>query len=187
MPWGTVFKSYGLLLRNGKRLSVLAKGVAGNDNYDEELFAQSAILTLVFAAEALINSVIGDFAPEEFKAKLMKLSLWKKFACVPGLCGGIVAQPFDPEQEPFKTFLAMVATRHEWVHPKPAKVTMDQLLGEESVTADPFPELPLHARAPHADRAFHTIKALVEWLKSTMPDRITNEWLRASEIKWLDA
>jgi hypothetical protein len=186
MPWGTVFKSYGSFVRNAKRLCALAKTAAGEDNYDEEIFAQAAILMLVFAAEALINSVIEDFAPvpEVFKPQLMRLSLTEKFAYVPALCAGTIVQPFDPQVEPFKTFVTMVQTRHSWVHPRPANVTMDNLLSEASIKAVPLPKLPLHARAAHADRAYSTVISLVEWLKSTMADRITDEWLLTSEIRW---
>ncbi len=187
MPWETVYKPFVPLFNDGKRLSILAKEAADAGNQDEDTFAQSAILLLVFATEALINQVIEDFTPlvEALKAQLMKISLPEKFAYVPALCGGTVKQPFDPQVEPFKTFVAMVATRHLWVHPKPKKLPVDEFLGGAPATSA-FPRLPLHARAHHAERAVSTTKAIVEWLQSTMPDRVQKSWMGGAPITWSD-
>ena len=91
-----------------------------NESVNPSIYARHAILSVVFAAEALINRVLVEFssAPDVFDV-LEKYSILDKWTLAPFLCApNDSPEPFDMGKEPMQSFKELVQLRNWLAHPK---------------------------------------------------------------------
>lgn len=82
-------------------------------------FSRQAILSTVFASEALINRVLHEFLPDKsLHDSAERLSIPEKWLWAPIICTRDHQAPitFSKSQEPFQSFSELVRIRNEMVH-----------------------------------------------------------------------
>jgi hypothetical protein len=101
----------------GEEFAKVPKGIL------ESYFARHCLLSAVFASEALINKVYGEFyvgkVGDDAFITIDKLSIPEKWLLAPKLCGAKdITQTFDKGGDVFQTFVELIKIRNSWVHPK---------------------------------------------------------------------
>ena len=90
----------------------------------ESFYARHAILSVIFASEAIINRVLDEFfLPASGKKLLERLNPSEKWYVVPLVCGKEkpAGKTYDISEPPFQTFSELVTIRNWLVHPKADK------------------------------------------------------------------
>ena len=164
------------------------------------LYARHAILSVVFAAEALINRVLISFlGPEALPHALEKLNIQEKWTIAPVL---IKAEPgahiwFDAGKPPFQGFVELIKLRNWFVHPKPdefidaihdgkstisREVTDEGLPWIETLKGEVWPltripKNPFELTATHAQKALSLLDAMIKELRDVLGGKLTKDWL----------
>lgn len=172
----------------------------------KSLYARHAILSAVFASEALINRVLHDFyLPAQGFASIERLNTFEKWYSAPLLCGKTSSsqKTFDSSKPPFQSFVELVKIRNWLVHPKVGRYIearkdpnstisvlnkgieipwIDTLEGGIwGITRIPLNPFELDGR--HAQKALVILEAMVSKLKELMSDTITDDWLFEIELR----
>ncbi len=90
----------------------------------KSFYARHAILSVVFASEAIINRVLDEFfLPVSGKDLLESLGLRGKWYVAPLVCGkeNPAGKTYNTSEEHFQSFSELVNIRNWLVHPKAAK------------------------------------------------------------------
>ena len=111
----------------------------------KSFYARHAILSVVFAAEALINRLLDDFLLPSISTKsIEKLSTFDKWIIAPFVCGKeiSVSTPFSKSKEPFQSLKELIRIRNWLVHPKPGKYLDAQKSEDTILMAQTGQEIP---------------------------------------------
>jgi hypothetical protein len=172
------------------------------------LHARHAILSCVFAVEAMTNKIYADFylLPTGRKS-VDKLSIREKVFAAPLVCG--LGQPtgrtFDQSKEPFQSFSELVDIRNWLVHPKTGNYTAARRFFGSIYIADTGEDVPFvetdfgpvwpHTRIPvnpfeltgvHARQALECTRQLIEEMKRLFGNLLTEKWFDEIEIRTKD-
>jgi hypothetical protein len=176
---------------------------------DEEvtpsIYARHAILSVVFASEALINRVLVEFgAGKDVAANLEKNSILEKWLLAPVVCnGGASASPFDRTAEPIQSFRELIQIRNWLAHPKvdnylPANLDLNSsIAGEnpgeeypwlEMLKGDAWaqthmPKNPFELTHEHADQALAVLERMISELNQRLGGRLSDSWLERITVK----
>lgn len=166
----------------------------------KSFYVRHAILSAVFASEALINRVINDFyLPGEGSASIERLNTFEKWYTAPLLCGKTKTSghTFDSSKQPFQDFVELFKIRNWLVHPKVGAYVSAWIDNNSSITIlegskdvpwvetlkgkiwgiTRIPFNPFEFESNHAQKALDIIDAMVKELKQLIPDSVTDEWL----------
>ncbi len=171
----------------------------------KSFYARHAILSVVFATEALINRVLDDFLLPGISTKnIEKLSTFDKWIIAPFVCGKKipVGTPFDKSKEPFQSLKELIRIRNWLVHPKPGEYLDAQKTNDIITMADTGQEIPwidtLQGRQwpqtgialnpfeideNDAQKAFDTLNLIVKELLSIFYEIIDEEWLEKINLE----
>ena len=169
------------------------------------IYVRHAILSVVFASEALINRVLVEFStdPKIFEI-LEKLSIPDKWYLAPYICSdNLILMPFIKGVEPFQSFKELVNIRNWLAHPK-KNVFLDADLDPNSSivmidSKEEYPwlemlkgdvwnqtEIPLNPfelNYRHAESAIKILHLMIDKLQSKLGKRMSAEWLDTITVK----
>jgi len=172
------------------------------------LYARHAILSMVFASEALVNRVLADFYPPVagFES-IEKLSTRDKWYVAPLVCGKETpsGQTFDPSTEPFQSFSELIKIRNWLAHPKCGQF-IDAAADGSTITVmktgkevpwvdtlkggiwphTQIPMNPFELTGDHARKAIEVLDNMVKNLQDFLSEAITEEWLWEIELQARD-
>jgi len=173
----------------------------------ESFYSRHAILSTIFAAEALINKIYDDFYLYDYALDIFdKMSIKEKWIIAPLVCGlkKPVSKKFNISQEPFQSFAEIIKIRNWYVHPKPdnyvpAQKTSDtiSLIGEnknipwvdtfkgKSWSQTHFPKNPFELNAKHADKATSILIEMIDELLVIFKGVFNKEWLWEIDLRTL--
>lgn len=169
------------------------------------IFARHAIVSTVFAGEALINRVLTDFGddPGIFEV-LEKAGILDKWYLAPFLCAGQESpSAFVRGSEPFQSFKELVQIRNWLAHPKidnfldadldPRSTISDGDSGEEYPWLEMLkgqawpqtriPRNPFAMSASDARTALRVLDEMTAALQSKLQGRMTDTWLNLITVK----
>lgn len=170
------------------------------------IYARHAIISTVFASEALINRVLNDFSRDKnFMEIFDKASTLEKWYMAPYLCGGKVNAPvpFDKGAEPFQSFKELIQIRNWLAHPQvevflgarsmpDSTISIGQskeeypwieMLKGEYWKQTGIPKNPFEVGSEHAEAAMGILDAMIDSLKSKLSGLIYNGWLDEITVK----
>jgi hypothetical protein len=162
-------------------------------------YARHAILSCVFAVEALSNKIASEFylLPSGYDS-FEKLGLRQKVFALPLVCGKgqPIGRTLDQSKEPFQSFCELVAIRNWMVHPKTTTyVEASTLPGTimDHETGDQFPWIetdfggtwpqtgiplnPFELTGKHARKALDITEKLISELLTLFDGLVTEAWL----------
>lgn len=171
----------------------------------KSFYARHAILSVVFATEALINRVLDEFLLPSISTKnIEKLSTFDKWIIAPFICGKEipVGTPFDKSKEPFQSLKELIRIRNWLVHPKPGKY-LDALKSDDTIlmaqTGQEIPWVdtlqggkwsqtgiplnPFEIDENDAQKAFNILKLIVDKLLSVFNEIIDKDWLEELNLE----
>jgi len=164
----------------------------------KSLYARHAILSVVFASEALINRVLTDFyIPKSGSECIDKLSTKDKWFIAPLTCAkNQKMKTFDKSKDPFQSFIELIKIRHWFVHPKANEYvegttegweitlleTGEDVPWVETIKGKAWPQTkipvnPFELTETHAQKALDIFEKMKEELKRLLPQKITDKWL----------
>ena len=93
---------------------------ARDGKVNPSIYVRHAIISVVFASEALINRVLAEFATDSSVSVILeKSSILDKWYLSPFLCSGNTKPvPFDKGAEPYQSFKELIQIRNWLAHPK---------------------------------------------------------------------
>lgn len=187
----------------------LAEWANGETSKLRSVHARHAILAAVFAAEALINRVIGQLCLLGSGQKLVeRLGIREKWFAAPLICG--VGSPsgktLDASAEPFQSFAELIEIRNSLVHAKTGRFVEARADGStitimetgmktgvkvpwvdalEGPTWDQtrIPVNPFEWTGVHAKKALAVVDAMVHELQRCFPGVVTDGWLEEIELR----
>lgn len=183
----------------------LAEWANGEKSKLRSIHARHAILATVFAAEALINRVIGQLYLLGSGQKLIeRLGVREKWFAAPLICG--VGSPsgktLDASAEPFQSFAELIDIRNSLVHAKTGRFVEARADGSTITIMETGVEVPWvdalqgptwkQTRIPvnpfewtgvHATKALGVVDAMVSELQKCFPAVITDAWLEEIELR----
>ena len=165
----------------------------------QSFYARHAILSSVFAIEALVNKILNDFyiLPNGYKS-YERLGIREKLFKLPLVCGKDkpIGKTFDQSKKPFQSFSELVDIRNWMVHPKngrfveahknPETITIIDT-GEEvtwietdngsawSITKIPLN--PFELNGEHARIAYNILKGIISELFLLFDGIISEKWM----------
>jgi hypothetical protein len=162
------------------------------------LYARHAILSCVFAVEAMTNKLVSDFYlnPTGLKS-FQKLPLRDRLFALPLVCG--IGQPvgrtLDQSKEPFQSFSELVDIRNWLVHPKGGTFIGARTVYGSIRLANTAEDVPIietefgshwpHTKIPvnpfeltelHAHQVLDITRSLISEIKSLFDGILTEEW-----------
>ncbi len=166
----------------------------------KSLYARHAILSVVFASEALINRVLAEFStPTSIRDILEKLSITDKWRIAARVCAKHPHKPkaFDNSAEPFQSFAELIRVRNWLVHPKveqfieakhtPGETITDIDTGDQFPWVDTLegqrwpqtkiPKNPFELTASHARKVIEILETMVKKLQQYLGGLMTEDWL----------
>jgi len=172
----------------------------------KSLFARHAILSTVFASEALINRILNDFyIPKSGEKTIEKLSIVDKWCLVPLVCytSNQKIETFDASEEPLQSFIELIKIRNWLAHPKPGEYIDATTDGVSTITIldtgaevpwietikgrtwaqTKIPFNPFELTSEHAEKALKILDSMLNKLKEFLSDKINETWL--SEINFV--
>lgn len=172
----------------------------------KSFYARHAILSVVFASEAIINRVLDEFfLPVSGKDLLERLSPREKWYVAPLMCGkeNPAGKTYDTSKEPFQSFSELVKIRNWLVHPKADEFvdastndgstitiikTEQEIPWVDTIKGRIWPHMripvnPFELTAKHAQKALEVLDAMIKELKDLLKDIITDDWLWEIDIR----
>ncbi len=171
----------------------------------KSFYSRHAILSVVYATEALINRVLDDFLLPSLSIKnIEKLSTFDKWMIAPFVCGKEIPvnTPFDKSREPFQSLKELIRIRNWLVHPKPGEyleaqkrddtILMAQTEHEipwvDTLQGDQWPQtgiplIPFEIDENSAQKALDTLNSIVAELLSVFHELIDEEWLEELNLE----
>lgn len=172
------------------------------------LYARHAILSCVFAVEALTNKILNDFYILPNGSKYYeRLHIREKVFSLPFVCGKEhpVGHTFDVSKEPFQSFSELVYIRNWLVHPQNGRFVPANRVDGLIYIAGTDEELPWietdfghawpHTQIPvnpfeltgeHARKAFSLTENFINELRSIFNETVTDRWLDEIVIRSKD-
>lgn len=164
----------------------------------KSLYARHAIISIVFASEALINRIFNDFyLPDDGKKVIEKSSLLDKWFMAPLLCGKNeppgIKHSFS--KEPFQSFKELIKIRNWLLHPKPGlfmpAFSSGFILDRETNIAIPWVDVlkgdkwpqtkiplnPFEISSVDSLKAINILDELIKWLLNCFNGTIDENWL----------
>lgn len=169
------------------------------------IYVRHAIISVVFASEALINRVLNEFgsAPGLFEV-LEKATIVEKWYLAPFLCaGGKPPIPFDRGREPFQSFKELVQIRNWLAHPKIDNFLDAELDPRSTISAGPsneeypwlemlkgktwpqtkLPKNPFELSHRHAQSAISVLDSMISALQIRLHGQMPDGWLDQITVK----
>jgi hypothetical protein len=169
------------------------------------IYVRHAIISVVFASEALINRVLAEFATDSNVSELLdKASILDKWYLAPLLCSGNAKPlPFDKGIEPFQSFKELIQIRNWLAHPKvetflKGKVDpkssisigsskeeypwLEMLKGEQWLQTG-FPKNPFEIEHTHATASLRILDAMIKSLSARLGGQMREGWLELVAVK----
>lgn len=168
------------------------------------IYARHAIISTVFASEALINRVLSEFAVDTAVAEtLERASILEKWCVVPFVCRELAPAPLNQGEEPFQSFKELVQIRNWLAHPKveafvkgkaPPNSTISvsgktemypwlEILTGESWKQTKIPKNPFELDHTHAEAAISVLDRMIAELSSRLSGRISKDWLEEITVR----
>jgi hypothetical protein len=175
------------------------------DNINPSIYVRHAIISVVFASEALINRVIAEFATDSNLSEILeRASILDKWYIAPFLCSGSAKPtPFDKAVEPYQSFKELIHIRNWLAHPKvetflKAKVDpnsgisvgssneeypwLEMLKGEQWPQTG-IPKNPFEIDHTHAVASLKILDAMIEALSTRLAGQMHEGWLDLITVK----
>lgn len=170
------------------------------------IYVRHAIISTVFASEALINRVLSEFSADPVVAEaLEKASILDKWCIAPFVCGDAAQTAFDRGAEPFQSFKELIQIRNWLAHPKveiflkgkappnstisisgkPEEYPWLEILKGESWRQSRIPKNPFELDHTHATAALSILDKMILELSGRLSGRLTDDW--QNEITVRDA
>lgn len=171
----------------------------------KSLFVRHAILSTVFASEALINRILNDFSILKSGEKTIeKLTIVDKWCLAPLICrtANQEIKTFDASEEPLQSFSELIKIRNWLAHPKPGEYIYATTDGVSTIILDTDAEVPwvetikgktwpqtkipfnpFELTSGHAEKALKIFDSMLNKLKEFLSDKINETWL--SEINFV--
>ncbi len=175
-----------------------------NGDVNPSIYVRHAIISVVFASEALINRVLAEFAADPKVAEILeKATILDKWYLAPILCSGNVKpESFDVGAEPYQSFKELIKIRNWLAHPQvetflKAEVDprssisvatgeeypwLEMLKGEQWPQTE-FPKNPFEVSYSHADAALKILDAMIEALSERLSGQMHDGWLDLITVK----
>jgi hypothetical protein len=172
-------------------------GERSNDGVHPSIYVRHAILSVVFASEALINRVLSELGHGPDLGKCLdKSGILDKWLLAPIVCAQTSPPvPFDRSGEPVQSFKELIQIRNWLAHPKvdnyfPATLDpsssitdamseeypwLEMLKGSEWKQTN-IPKNPFEVTAEHAQIAITVLDKMVRALSSKLDGVIDDRW-----------
>lgn len=169
------------------------------------IYVRHAIMSVVFASEALINRVLVEFGSDSHLGEILeKTSILDKWYLAPFVCvGSNQATPFDRGAEPYQSFAELIQIRNWLAHPKvnfflnatldPKSSISDSTSGEEYPWLEmlkgerwaqtKIPKNPFEIDHTHAAAALQILDDMTQALSEKLSGRIHDGWLNLITVK----
>ena len=169
------------------------------------MYVRHAIISVVFASEALINRVLAEFAVDpKVSETLEKANIVDKWYLAPFLCSrGAQPTPFQKGAEPYQSFKELIQVRNWLAHPKvetflKAKVDpkssisigssgeeypwLEMLKGEQWPQTK-MPKNPFELDHAHATASLKILDAMIGALSVRLAGQMHDGWLDLITVK----
>lgn len=191
---------------DAKKFAKWAIDRKNDEDAHPSIHARHAIISTVFASEALINRVLNDFSRDKnFVEIFEKASTLEKWYMAPYLCSdkGTTPVPFDKGADPFQSFKELIQIRNWLAHPK-----VEMFLGAKSLpnstisighSKEEYPWLemlkgdqwkqtkiprnPFEIGPDHAEAGIKILDKMKDALKSKLNGLIYEGWLDEITVK----
>ena len=172
------------------------------------IYVRHAIISVVFASEALINRVLTELSNDPNVFELLERgSILDKWYLAPLLCGSGASQTsFDKSSEPFQSFKELIQIRNWLAHPKVDNLIDAELdanstiaIGEsneeypwlEVLKGQKWPQTriprnPFELTEQHAQLAIKKLDLMVEALRSLVGGKWHDGWIDLITVKDAD-
>lgn len=169
------------------------------------IYVRHAIISVVFASEALINRVLAEFSADSNLSEILeRASVLDKWYLAPFLCsGGANPVPFEKGVEPYQSFKELIQIRNWLAHPKVdtfLKAAVDpkssirdtcsdeeypwleMLRGEQWIQTG-IPKNPFEIDHTHAAASLKILDAMIEALAAKLAGQMHEGWLDLITVK----
>ncbi len=169
------------------------------------IYVRHAIISVVFASEALINRVLTEFtADPKISNILEKSNILDKWYLAPFLCSGNVQpQPFDIGAEPYQSFKELIQIRNWLAHPRVETFLNAELDPRSNISFMPsgerypwlemlkgekwpqskIPKNPFEVDYKHAEASIKILDEMIEALSTRVNNQIDDGWLDLITVK----
>lgn len=176
-----------------------------DENVNHSIYARHAIISVVFASEALINRVLAEFTSDSnIAGTLEKTSILDKWYLSPFLCSGKTNPiPFEKGAEPYQSFKELIQFRNWLVHPKVETFLKAEIPPGSSITTGPYdeeypwieilkgeqwpqtkiPRNPFEINHTHADASLKILDTMIEGLSNRLSGQMHEGWLELITVK----
>jgi hypothetical protein len=189
-----------MYLRDAEKLAEWADEADKHKSKLRSLCVRHAILSVVFASEALINRVLDAFyLAGSGKNIIERFSITEKWKVAPLVCGKRRPgeKTFDASAEPFQSFAELITIRNWLVHPKAGEFVDARHKQGETITVmstgevlpwvdvlkgqlwpqTRIPKNPFELSGDHVRKAIEVLDKMVKQLQVYLNGAITEEWL----------
>ena len=179
------------------------EGIDGSVN--PSIYVRHAIISVVFASEALINRVLAEFATDATVSEILeKASILDKWYLSPIICsGGAQPAPFEKGAEPYQSFKELIQIRNWLAHPKVEtflKAEIDpkssisigssneeypwlEMLKGEHWPQTGIPKNPFEINYTHAQASLKILDSMIEALSTRLSGQLHEGWLDLVTVK----
>ena len=169
------------------------------------IYVRHAIISVVFASEALINRVLAEFATDSNVSEILeKASILDKWYLSPFLCSGNAQPvPFEKGAEPYQSFKELIQVRNWLAHPKVETFLKAELDPKSSISVGPskeeypwlemlkgeqwpqtgIPKNPFEINYTHADASLKILDAMIDALSTRLAGQMHEGWLDLVTVK----
>lgn len=170
------------------------------------IYVRHSIISVVFAAEALINRVLAEFSVDQQVSGILERNgIIEKWCMAPMVCGDRSkdVRPFDRGSEPFQSFQELIRIRNWLAHPK-VDMYLEASLDTKSSVRDSesgeeypwlemlrgkvwaqteIPKNPFEVRSEHANAAIRVLDQMIEALSEKLDGRVDERWLEVITVR----
>ncbi len=179
------------------------EGLDGKVN--PSIYVRHAIMSVVFASEALINRVLAELATDSNVSVILeKSNILDKWYLSPFLCAGNAKPvPFDKGTEPYQSFKELIQIRNWLAHPKVEtffKAELDpkamisvgtsneeypwlEMLKGEKWPQTKFPKNPFEINYTHAEESLKILDEMIDALSNRLSGQMHEGWLELITVK----
>lgn len=172
------------------------------------IYVRHAIISVVFASEALINRVLMEFSVDRSIAEtLERSSILDKWYLAPLLCTDSASKGlFDKGADPYQSFKELVQIRNWLAHPKVenfldaeldrnSTITIAksresypwlEMLKGEVLSKTKIPANPFEMNHEHAQASIVVLESMISALRAKLSGKLNDEWLEQITIKDAD-
>jgi len=176
-----------------------------NGDVNPSIYVRHAIISVVFASEALINRVLAEFATDSNISNVLeRASILDKWYLAPFLCSeNGQSIPFDVGAEPYQSFKELIQIRNWLAHPKVEtflKAEADprssvnvissgevypwlEMLKGEQWSQTTIPKNPFEVDSSHAKASINILDKMIDTLSKKLNAQIDDGWLNSITVK----